>query len=59
MRRTLETAYHTFKNHKNFNQMEIILNPLLREKITISGDIPLRNKEFLKQLKDIYQPLFG
>jgi hypothetical protein len=39
--------------------MEIILNPIMREKITIAGDIPLRNKDFLREISQVYQPLFG
>jgi broad specificity phosphatase PhoE len=33
LRRTLETAYHTFKEHSNFENIEFILTPNLREAI--------------------------
>ncbi len=32
---------------------------MMREKITVSGDIPLRNKDFLNELRDVYQPMFN
>jgi hypothetical protein len=54
MRRTLETAYHTFKEHPNFNQMQVVLNPDIREKITITGDVPLANADYLTELKVVY-----
>jgi hypothetical protein len=39
--------------------MEIILHPLLREKIGISGDVPLPNSQLKMALDQIYQPMFG
>lgn len=54
MRRTIETAYHMFKDHKNFDKMDIVLNPLMREKITIAGDVPLKNKDFIRELNTVY-----
>ena len=54
MRRTLETAYYLFKDHKNFNTMDIVLHPMLREKITIARDVPLRNKDYSKELSEVY-----
>jgi hypothetical protein len=38
--------------------MEIILHPLLREKIGISGDVPLPNSQLKLALDQIYQPMF-
>lgn len=38
--------------------MEIILHPLLREKIGISGDVPLPNGQLKVALDQIYQPMF-
>lgn len=35
------------------------MHPLMREKITVSGDIPLRNKDFLNELINVYQPMFN
>jgi len=35
------------------------MHPMMREKITVSGDIPLRNKDFLNELRDVYQPMFN
>ena len=38
--------------------MEIIVHPLLREKIGISGDVPLPNSQLKLALEQIYQPMF-
>ena len=43
MRRTVETAYHIFRSHPNFREMEFIIHPDLREKISITGDLPLKD----------------
>ena len=59
LRRTIETAYHIFKDHPDFANLKVILHPILREKICVSGDVPLSNEDFSQQLKDVYQPLFG
>jgi len=58
LRRTLETTYYTFRNHPNWKTMEIIVHPLLREKIGISGDVPLPNSQLKLALEQIYQPMF-
>lgn len=52
LRRAIETAYHTFQSHPNFANMQIILHPLLREKVTVSCDVPLSNASFRKSLTD-------
>ena len=50
----METAYHIFKNHPNFHKIPVMLHPDLREKITISGDVPLDNTNFIKELNEVY-----
>ena len=56
LRRALQTAYHTFKNHPNFENIQFILVPKLREAIDTSWDIPLNIqdtvKEFQKKFKN-------
>lgn len=59
LRRTLETAYYTFKDHPNFKKMRVIISPLIREKIGITGDVPLPNLELRQQLDQVYKPMFG
>lgn len=39
--------------------MKIIAHPLLREKIGISGDVPLPNHQLRHELKHLYMPMFG
>ena len=56
MRRTIETAFHIFKDHPNFKNMKFKVNPLIREKILIGGDYPVFNS--FKTIKEEYQPLF-
>ena len=33
LRRTMETAYYIFKDHPNWKTMEVIVEPIIREKI--------------------------
>ena len=40
MRRTLQTAALLFKNHPNRQKIKFIVNPLLRENLCCSCDIP-------------------
>jgi len=40
LRRTLETAYHIFKNHENFENIKFIVVPSLRESLNTVSDIP-------------------
>ena len=40
MVRALETAYHVFKNHPNFNNIEFIVVPKLKEWLGAVVDIP-------------------
>ena len=46
LRRTLETAYWIFKDHPNFAKMEVVMHPMLRERMNTAGDIPLKNLQF-------------
>ena len=43
LRRTLETAFHIFKNHPNFGSIKFKVEPLLREKIRVPPDMPSRH----------------
>jgi len=58
MRRTMETCYYMFNQHPNWKDMKFIIHPLLREKIGISGDVPLPNDRFKYELEHLYQPMF-
>jgi len=42
MRRTLETAYYTFRDHKNYKNgtMKLIVNPDMRERLNVNCDVP-------------------
>ena len=40
LRRGIETAYNIFKNHKNFNDLQFIVDPDLREHLWATCDIP-------------------
>ena len=39
MRRTIETAFYTFKGHPNFKKIKFVVQPLCREKSTIAADV--------------------
>lgn len=43
MRRTIETAWYIFKDHPNFKNILFKINPDIREKILIGGDVPIFN----------------
>jgi broad specificity phosphatase PhoE len=54
LRRTLETAYRIFHNHRNFENIKFMLHPLLREQLHCSCDIPADINLVLKD----FQPRF-
>jgi hypothetical protein len=59
MRRTMETCYYMFNQHPNWKEMKFVLHPLLREKIGISGDVPLPNDRLKYELEHMYQPMLN
>ena len=48
MKRTLQTAYHVFKNHPNYSSIEFIVVPKLKEWLGSVADIP---KDTIKVIK--------
>ena len=40
LRRAMQTAYHTFKEHPNFKSIRFIIVPLLREIMNLASGIP-------------------
>ena len=40
LRRTLQTAYNLFKEHPNFKNIKVVLEPNLREQLNSSCDVP-------------------
>lgn len=40
MRRALETSYHLFKNHPNFDTIKFIIAPKAKEGLRATSDIP-------------------
>ena len=41
MRRAMDTAYHIFKSHPNVKNILFKVDPLLRESVRSSADIPV------------------
>jgi hypothetical protein len=39
MVRTLQTAYHLFHKHPNFDKIDFIIHPHLREKLHVTADL--------------------
>ena len=54
LRRTLQTAYHLFKDHPNFNNIKVVINPDVRETFGFSCDIPIS----IQNLKTEFFSLF-
>ena len=46
LRRAIETSYYTFRSHPNFSKMKIILHPLFRERLNLTGDCFQSNQDF-------------
>merc|ERR1719498_2117395 len=61
LRRTMETAYHTFKDHENFKsgKMKFILPPMLRELFSMSCDVPLENAQLKDCLDNKYKAMYN
>ena len=51
LRRALETAYHIFKNHPNFENIKFIMLPNLREALDTSCDIPVNIFDTIEEFK--------
>ena len=47
----METAYHVFKNHSNFDQINFILLPKLREALDTTCDIPNNILDTIEEFK--------
>lgn len=49
MRRTLQTAFHIFKEHPQFKEIKFFVMPELREKLQVVADTPSLNASALMQ----------
>ena len=52
MRRTLETAYHVYKKHPNFDKIRFILMPTIKESLNTSSDFPSDVDEIISEFKE-------
>ena len=50
--RAMQTAYLTFKDHPNFQNVQVILHPDLREKFDCSCSIGMPIQNVLKEFSD-------
>jgi hypothetical protein len=57
MRRTLETAHNLFKNHPDFEKINFIILPELREKMKAVCDIPQDTAKVMEEFKDKFPSL--
>jgi broad specificity phosphatase PhoE len=57
LRRALETAYYTFKDHPNFKNITVVLDPDLRELMNCSGCIPGAINDLIDEFKDKFSEL--
>lgn len=53
LRRTLETAYYTYRAHPNFDKIKFILLPSIRESLNTSSDVPSNVDELIREFKDL------
>ncbi|CAI2376181.1 unnamed protein product [Moneuplotes crassus] len=51
LKRALETAYYVFMNHPNFDNIQFILMPILKEAIDTTCDIPVNVQETVEEFK--------
>ena len=54
LRRTIQTAFHTFKKTPNFEKMPVILTPMARESILEVGDVPLNIDKVLAEFEGMF-----
>jgi hypothetical protein len=54
LRRTIESAYHMFKQHPDFDQIKFVLMPTARENLTAAGGIPIDTSEVLEQFSYLF-----
>lgn len=57
LRRTLETAFHVYKTHPNFENIRFIILPLIRESLNTSSDIPSDIESVLAEFKEVIPQL--
>lgn len=53
LRRTLETAYNTYKNHPNFEKIRFVVLPLIRESLNTSSDVPSSIEKIIEEFREI------
>ena len=53
LRRALQTAYHTFKNHPHFDRIKFIIIPKARECINFASGIPTNIDIVVSQFKEL------
>ena len=57
MKRALQTAYHSFKNHPNFDEIKFVILPKTRESINFSSGIPSNIDIVIDQFKEVFDNL--
>jgi hypothetical protein len=50
MRRTIQSTYHMFKDHPNFDSIKFVLSPNAHETLLAVADLP--SEDFLKRISD-------
>ena len=52
LRRALTTAYLLFREHPDFERINFVVEPLMRERMHTTCDIPANLEELLKEFKE-------
>lgn len=54
LRRALQTMHEIFKNHPDFDDINFVLMPKLREHMHTSNDIPINIEEVVDQFSNVF-----
>jgi hypothetical protein len=57
LRRSLETAYHVYKDHSDFESIRFIILPSIRESLNTSSDIPSDIDSIISEFKEVFPRL--
>jgi hypothetical protein len=57
LRRALQTTYHVYKSHPDFEKIKFIILPSLREGLNTSSDIPANINDTVREFSELFPHL--
>ncbi|CAI2375252.1 unnamed protein product [Moneuplotes crassus] len=54
LRRAMQTAYHSFKDHPNFDKIKFIIVPNLRECMNLASGIPYNIEKVIEEFSELF-----